>query len=128
MQLYTCQLGQWRAAKAAGAELLDITVRSGNRAFAPEWDMVMGHKDGTLSDRDYAGQYGEMMRRSLETNAGEWDRLLNSEAPVAIACYCRAGKFCHRHLLKILIERQCARRGIPFAYLGELVPENRRQG
>lgn len=77
---------------------LDITVRSGNTAFAPTWDMVMGHKAGRITDKQYIEQYYKMMRHSYRANREDWNAVLAKDE-VLLACYCPAGKFCHRHIL-----------------------------
>lgn len=83
---------------------LDVTVKSGNDSFAPTWDMVMSHKRGELSDDGYTDQYYRRMRQSYIDNREDWQALLEQEK-VILACYCRAGCFCHRHLLaKMLVQ------------------------
>ncbi len=119
--MFTCQISKWRQLKERNIELIDTTVKSGNPAFAPTWDMVMGHKNGTVSDAEYTVVYLDMMRYSYLHYQDDWNRLLHAQGPVAIACYCSSspGTFCHRHLLKGILEKICISRGIPFTYYGE---------
>lgn len=119
MNLFTVQMSRWRQLKAANIELIDTTVKTGERAFAPTWDMVMGHKTGELSNEQYTEAYLNMMRQSYNYNRDIWDRLLLSSGDVAIACYCSPGAFCHRHILKDILEKVCVSRNIPFLYYGE---------
>jgi len=49
MKITTAQLA---IVKPRG-HIVDITVKSGVKAFAPTWDMVMGYKRGTLSIEEY---------------------------------------------------------------------------
>ena len=77
---------------------LDITVKSGNTAFAPTWPMVLNHKSGAITDDEYTDQYTKMMRRSYCDQRADWDKVLAMDK-TALGCYCRADKFCHRHLL-----------------------------
>ena len=36
---------------------LDITIKSGDNAFAPNWKMVMGSNEGEISEKEYTRQY-----------------------------------------------------------------------
>ena len=81
---------------------LDTTVKSGDKTFAPTWKMVMGHKEGGLSDQDYTDQYYAMMRESYRQNRQRWDEILAMNE-VILACYCSAETFCHRYLLKDIL-------------------------
>ena len=47
-----------------GPDKLNTTVKSGIKAFAPTWDMVMGHKQGKISDEEYTKLYYALMRES----------------------------------------------------------------
>lgn len=102
-----------------GADKLDITIKSGNRVFAPTWDMVMDHKKRRLSDKEYTNKYIEMMRISWARHADEWYWLLGQEI-VTLCCYCPPGAFCHRHILKQLLEKACESHGIEFVDGGEV--------
>ena len=87
----------------SGKDRLDTTVKTGDMTFAPTWDMVWGHKGGTLSDDEYKKKYIKMMKESLKTNKQQWDDLFSKET-VTLVCYCKKGKFCHRLILaKILV-------------------------
>lgn len=77
---------------------MDITIKSGNKAFAPTWDMVMGHKNKLITDEQYTIQYMHMLEESYKRNKPEWDKLLAMES-VTFVCYCPKSNFCHRHLL-----------------------------
>lgn len=119
MILFTAQMSKWRQLKERNIELIDTTVKTGELAFAPEWNWVMTHKSGELDDDQYAELYYAKMRHSYRSCHETWNRLLLSTGPVALACFCTAGNFCHRHLLKDILEKLCQARGIPFEYYGE---------
>lgn len=119
MIVYTVQIARWRRARDEGIAVLDTTVRSGDKAFAPSWSMVMAHKQGVLSNAEYTAAYRVMMIQSFKDNAERWREVVRGD-PVALACYCRPGSFCHRHLLADLFAELCQRREIPFYYRGEL--------
>lgn len=118
-EIYTIQMGKWRVAKTLSIELIDITVKSGNPIFAPSWDMVKAYKDGQMSEETYTTLYNEMMRKSYRYNRGEWVALLN-KPKLALACYCKAGDFCHRHLLADMLRRLHEAAGHSVSVVGEL--------
>lgn len=119
MELYTIQLGRWRQAQALRLTLVDTTVKTGALAFAPSWEMVWGHKNGTLSDAAYTELYYARMRVSYVAQRPAWEQLLQLERP-AVACYCARGRFCHRHLLVDIVGLICQARGIAFSRGGEV--------
>jgi hypothetical protein len=97
VQVYTGQLGRYR-----GPDGLDITLKSSRglgRAFAPtSWQMVLGVKRGAVSEAQYRAWYLHLLRSSYRTHPTAWHQLL-AMPQVVLLCYCRAGTFCHRHLL-----------------------------
>jgi hypothetical protein len=99
--------------------MLDTTVKSGNRIFAPTWDMVIQHKNGVLTDAGYMEQFRKMMQASLKSNPTAWHDVAIMPK-VALACYCYAGCFCHRYLLVYYFQSYCLHHKIPFRYLGEI--------
>lgn len=119
MKLYTIQIAQWRKAKTLGIPVLDTTVKSGDKCFAPVWEMVSQFKSGVLTEAQYRTLYHEQMMKSIKTNPGRWGEVLRMDV-VAIGCYCSAGKFCHRHLLAEILNRLCLHNGVDFALLGEI--------
>ena len=85
-----------------GGNGFDITVKSGDFDFAPTWDMVWSHKNGTLSDDEYVEKYTKLMEDSYNRFPHKWEKLLSKEK-VTLLCYCKKGKFCHRRLLAELL-------------------------
>lgn len=122
MNLYTLQMGKWRLAQAKGFALIDTTVRSGEQAFAPTWEMVKASKAGVLSPEDYTTQYRALMLASVRTHAKLWRDTASLE-DVVLLCYCPAGKFCHRHLLAGYFEEYCLATHRPITLMGELTDE-----
>lgn len=111
LMIGTCQISKRAGAKihlhgrrGVNPFFLDITVKSGEKIFAPTWDMVMGYKKGTLTKTGYTEMYQEMMRESYRVNKTRWENLIRgaieAQRPVILCCYCRAGDFCHRYLLR----------------------------
>lgn len=124
VEVWTIQMAQWRKAKELGIELIDTTVKSGNSVFAPTWEMVMDIKNATPEGREeaeqlYTRRYHIAMQNCFQQHASKWFELLSKEK-IAIACYCKPGVFCHRHLLIKYIEKVAQQKGIPFTYKGEL--------
>jgi len=77
-------------------------VKSGDRAFAPTWKMVLKSKKGLMSEEEYTREYYKMMRNSYVQHRERWEQLLGQEE-VVLVCFCGKDKFCHRHLLKDIL-------------------------
>lgn len=112
MKVYTCQMSKWREAARLGIHFLDITVKSGDSPFAPTWDFLMEYKKDLDEDK-YIKKFTILMRKSYAGNKSRWLEVCNMEA-VVLACYCKAGKFCHRHLVVDMLEKVCNNEGIDF--------------
>lgn len=120
MKIYTIQLAKRKRAEERGIPLLDITVKTGlSSGFAPTWEMVWGSKGGTLSNGEYTKQYYALMRLSYLHHREKWLSILHQDN-VAIACYCRTGVFCHRHVLKEILEKVAKIHQIEFIDGGEI--------
>ena len=102
--------------------MLDITVMTGNKVFAPDWDLLRAYKAGDIGKQEYTVRYLRRMVQTQLESPDEWDRVL--EYPeLALACYCKAGQFCHRHLLKELLIERHFELGNDAVDAGELMPE-----
>jgi len=94
--------GRIRSGRSSG---VDVTVKSATidwaRALAPTWDMVSGHKSGSLSDAEYVQQYRSILERAL--SHGVFDKMCEHGRQngnrLTLLCYCPGGKFCHTHLI-----------------------------
>lgn len=120
MQLWTIQMGKWRLALAQGIYLLDSTVKSGVAAFAPTWEIVGAVKAGEITEQQYTEQYLLLMRESFRRQPEQW-QALEGYPSIAVACYCKPGKFCHRHLLADMLTKYFTSRNIPVEFRGELL-------
>lgn len=118
MKLYTAQMSGWRKAEKLGIPFVDVTVKSGDKMFAPTWDFLMEYKSDQDEDK-YISKFTPLMRKNYLNNKQYWLDFLSQEE-VVIACYCKAGKFCHRHLLVDIFEKICNHEGIGFERGGEL--------
>lgn len=124
MKIYTVQMAKWRKVKEQGVELIDTTVKSGLAAFAPTWEMVLRIKAATEENREleekiYTVAYNRLMRLSYGNDRQAWLDLLGKES-IAIACYCKEGVFCHRHLLIKYLLAVAKSNGIEATYEGEI--------
>lgn len=78
---------------------LDVTVK-GAKGFAkwlaPTWKMVMGHKDGSLSDEEYIKMYLSKLEGTPSFVISELEKL---GPEITFVCFCANGSFCHTYLL-----------------------------
>lgn len=90
---------------------IDTTVKSGgpfSRTFlAPEWSWLSEYKDATKdgpseeAELAYTRHYIRKLNAKRDIIVGHFKRFieLSNVTDVVLSCYCRNGKFCHRHLL-----------------------------
>lgn len=102
----------------SGPDRLDITVKSGDKTFAPTWEMVNGLHRGTLAPTQYVEQYHKMMQRSWVNNKSRWIEVINSGS-VTLCCYCAPGTFCHRYLLQEMLGAAAQYCNVTVIYEGE---------
>jgi hypothetical protein len=121
MNIYTYQISPKFKGLHGDILLVDTTVKSGVKAFAPTWPMVMAHKAGIYSDLTYEVLYRRRMRLSQELVPKAWDKLMALQ-DVAIGCYCTPGKFCHRHILVKIVGELGIEMGLEIKECGELKP------
>lgn len=96
-KIYTSQY------RYSGPHRKDITAKSGDKLFAPAWNLVMAYKSGQITEDEYADAYRLQMEISRRTHPKDWEELLRQEHTVLV-CFCRAGAFCHRVLLAKMLE------------------------
>jgi uncharacterized protein YeaO (DUF488 family) len=120
LTIYTIQIAKWRLAKSKGIRVTDTTVKSGLKFLAPSWEMVLAHKNGDVSCEEYTKLYDECIARSQIKYPELWEDLLKQET-LCLACYCRAGFFCHRLLLAKHLQAYAAKHEVPCVLAGELV-------
>ena len=96
-----------RAQIRPGVKGVDVTVKSAKgfaRSFAPSWRMVMGYKNGTLTEAQYTEQYMKILN-AVTVEAWRWLYAQAVNGEVVLLCYCRdvdaQGRrlFCHTHLI-----------------------------
>lgn len=88
-----------------GPDRTDLTVKGQDRMgkyFAPTWEMVMGVKNGTMSEQDYIDLYVPNTRNTstvlgrVPVKAWEW---LLGVPTRTFVCFCNKDDFCHRNIL-----------------------------
>jgi uncharacterized protein YeaO (DUF488 family) len=97
-----------RAQIRPGVKGVDVTVKSAKgfaRSFAPTWSMVMGYKNGTMTEAQYTEQYMKILG-AVSVEAWRWLYAQAAEGgEVVLLCYCRdkdaSGNrvFCHTRLI-----------------------------
>jgi len=120
--LWTLQMSSWRLADAKGIKAINITVKSGIQAFAPDWETLMRYKRGQCPDEEYTEIYHAKMKQSQIDNPKYWRRLLHYNK-MAYMCYCAKGKYCHRKLMIQLAKEFIESNGGTVTIHGELEKE-----
>lgn len=120
MKIYTIQLAKWRKAKTLGIPHLDTTSKSGVEELAPGWAIVFPYKNNEIDDKEYERLYNIRLDMLSQRHQEYWESLIKQET-VCLACYCRAGFFCHRHLLAKYIKRYAEQRGVECTIENEIV-------
>ena len=118
MKLYTAHMTGYKKSEKLGIPFKDVTVKSGDKMFAPTWDFLMEYKDDQNEEK-YISKFLPLMRKSYSENKKYWLDFLSQDS-ATIACYCGKGKFCHRYLLVDIFEKVCNNSGIDFEYGGDL--------
>ena len=90
-----------RAQIRPGVMGVDVTVKSAKdfaRAFSPKWSMVMGYKNGTLTEVQYTEQYMKILD-AVSVEAWRWLYAQAVNGEIVLLCYCRDGQLCHTNLI-----------------------------
>jgi len=86
-----------------GEGRLDISLKTGDKAFAPSRDIARQVREG-LDWKGYVEAYTQHMRLSYKSNRSIWDLVLASPR-VVLCCYCPDPNRCHRTLLAKIFVR-----------------------
>lgn len=116
--IYTIQMSKWRLIKDTDIELIDVTVKSGVKAFAPSWDLLRAYKDGLINKEEYTIFFDKLMEESKVKNKQEWLDLL-VRPKIAVSCFCSG--FCHRYLVADHLGQFAKENDIPFIVKGDVV-------
>ncbi len=69
----------------------------------PSWDLINKHKEGRISDETYEQRYFQEVLQKLDPI-----KVMKELNGKSLYCWCRAGKFCHRHLVAKWLEKHGA--------------------
>lgn len=122
VKLWTLQLAKWRIAEKQNLPKLDITVKSGLKYLAPDWDFLMDYKKsdkGPDAEAAYTKRYLQKLSRLFDEDTDKLIEILR-QGEVVLMCYCPPGKFCHRHLLVSYLIEIGEWFGYEVIYMGEL--------
>jgi uncharacterized protein DUF488 len=72
--------------------------------FNPTWSMVLGHKNGTMTDAEYRLHYQRLLNARAQ-ECLDWTRSLQHDQDYILLCYCARGNFCHRLIIADKLER-----------------------
>lgn len=120
LEVWTGRIQDWRYYEGTDILFYDTTLKSGDLNFAPSPELLWPYKRGEYNDAEYTEIFYQLTRERYRVNPEPWEWLIQQER-ICLACYCRTGKFCHRHLLKRPLAGLCQRNGIRFLDRGELV-------
>lgn len=102
LAVHTARLGY------PGNDRLDVTRETGDRAFAPSWDIIMAAKRQHIDWPQYVELYTQEMRASYRGNRPTWDLLLGAPR-VVLLCACPDPATCHRMVLGRILAKLGAR-------------------
>lgn len=104
MELYTYQLINVEKVRSKGVFYMDTSIKSGDWMLAPTWDLLMLYKKELITDAEYTDAYNALLEARLIEYPEYFKDLFNIDV-IALGCYCRPGKFCHRHLLVAFLDK-----------------------
>lgn len=115
LYLYTGRIGSYR-----GPDAYDITAKSGDKTFAPTWQLVLAWKQGEITWDQYHKQYRALMIDSYRQNTKAWDEMLR-KGTLTLTCYCTTDeqRHCHRYLLAEFLTTLAEKAGITVVNKGE---------
>lgn len=82
--------------------LIDITAKSGLKAFAPTWAMILDLNSNKINEQKFTEIYTQHLRNSYLRYRADWDLLLSMKS-FSLACFCRMDDFCHRDILSDIL-------------------------
>lgn len=126
----TCEIYTDRI-DSSDVDAINTTVKSAStpegQALAPMWDMVNGHKAGSITDEQYTEQYLALLRQRWQKDKTPFMSIL-SRRRVVLTCYCAKGNFCHPHLAADVLMKIGAKQNISVVLSGEVEPEVKQLG
>lgn len=121
LTVYTVQIANQHWAIDNGIRVFDITVKSGIKEFAPTWELLNHYRANEIDWRHYTRDYLELMHQSKVDNPSMWSWMYEQRGNIALACYCKPGRPCHRHLFKDILFNDLNGEGIEVIDGGEVL-------
>lgn len=119
--IFTLQMSMWRFARDLNIPYYDITVKTGNKLFAPTWEDLIAYRNGEISNEEYSRRYYAKVVPTIRTHPQEWNKMAEHKT-FAFACFCKPGNFCHRYLFAMLYIDYLKSHGATVEFMGELWP------
>jgi hypothetical protein len=119
--VFTIQISRWRYARDLNIPMIDITAKSGIQTFAPNWEDLMAYKRGEVDNHEYSIRYLKKVLPTVQTHPDDWE-ILRRHKTFALACYCKSGEFCHRHIFSALVVTYLQSLGEQVQFKGEMIP------
>lgn len=126
LTIYTAQMGMRHRLTREGRAYVDTTVKSGDKRLAPAWDFLMEYKNSAKTPGDkvvYRRQYLSKISAMYKTTPEVLLNLLKGEELILL-CYCPAGEFCHRRILREILIHIGTKYGIAVIDGGEITKES----
>lgn len=106
--LLTVQIAQAKSLQPT-IKVIDITVKSSVEPwsiFAPTWELVNEYKTNG-NQEVFTERHTRLMRKRFKQNSGPFFEVIKMawEGDIALACYCPADQFCHRLVLKDILQK-----------------------
>lgn len=125
LNIYTIQMGKYRLLEGSNIQLIDATIKCKDplirKLFAPpSWDLVMGIKNGTITEEEYLEEYIKKLEYTSKVYLEEWFTVLD-RGEIAISCFCSCDTFCHRFILAEFIYDVANEYGYDVNLIGEVV-------
>ena len=84
------------------------------KILAPSKDLLLGYKNGQISDAEYTVQFLAQLEKLNANNIIEDLRKLGNGKSVGLICHCSTKNFCHRHLVAEWIKNCTGRNVVEF--------------
>lgn len=122
LRIYTAQMGKRFKLAKEGRAFLDTTVKTGDRRLAPSWDFLLEYKSSPRGPEEQALYRQRFLSKLKAMHHATPDVLLEllKLDEVIFTCYCPAGEFCHRHILKEIMMTLGPRNGVEVKDCGEI--------
>ena len=96
--IYTSYFSKYRGSPSKAVSIATKTPKGFNgyecSELAPGWDLVLGLKNGTITEKEYRKRYKQKL---MNLNVHKYAAMLEGRV---LLCYEAPGKFCHRRIVR----------------------------